>query len=83
MGGNRRGENVLDDLRGDDFAGTAPGREGVEDDDLVILDGGFELGLAVCLSVSIHKKELGAYEGQTYFARLWTPILIAEDLNPL
>ena len=63
-GRERIGENVLDDLRGDDFAGTAPGREGVEDDDLVILDGGLEFGLAVCLSVSIHKKESRAGEGK-------------------
>jgi hypothetical protein len=41
------GLDVLDYLRGNDFAGTAPGREGVEDDDLVILDGGLEFGFAV------------------------------------
>jgi hypothetical protein len=38
---------VLDNLRGNDFAGTAPGRKGVEDDHLVILDGGLEFGFAV------------------------------------
>ena len=37
----------LDDLRCDDLAGTAPGREGVEDDDLVLFEGGGELSFAV------------------------------------
>jgi hypothetical protein len=53
----RGGGDILDDLRGDDFAGTAPGREGVEDDDFVILDGGLEFSLAVCLSVIVHRRE--------------------------
>jgi hypothetical protein len=40
-------ENALDYLRGDNFARAAPGCERVEDDDLVILDGGIELSLAI------------------------------------
>lgn len=34
-------------MRGDDFAGSAPGGEAVEDDDLVVFDGGLEFRLAV------------------------------------
>ena len=76
---------VLGDLRGNDFAGTAPGREGVEDDDLVILDGGLKFGLAVSPYVSICSMMNKSVQKlrPTYLARLWTPILTAVDLNPL
>lgn len=42
----RRGYS-LDDLGGDDLAGTAPRREAVEDDELRLLQGGVPVGLAV------------------------------------
>lgn len=38
---------LLDDLRSNDFAGSAPGREGVEDDDLVVFKSGLEFDFAV------------------------------------
>lgn len=50
--GNQGREDVLYDLRGNDLAGTAPGREGIENDDLVVLNSGLELCFAV-QSVSI------------------------------
>jgi hypothetical protein len=37
----------LDDLRSDDFAGSAPGCESVDDYDLVLLESGIEFSLAV------------------------------------
>jgi hypothetical protein len=40
------GEYELDNLRSNDFAGTTPGGERVDDDDGVIIDGGLELVLA-------------------------------------
>jgi hypothetical protein len=47
-GGRRMGrEYVLHDLRSNDFAGTAPGCKGIENDDLVFLKSGLELGFAV------------------------------------
>jgi len=86
-------EDVLYDLRRNDLAGTAPGCEGIEDDDLVVLKRGLELGFAVHLSVSIHTPSkhcrLSASQpwtrparGGTYLERLWTPILTADCLNP-
>ena len=41
------GRYVLDDGRSDDLAGTTPGGKGIEDNDLVVLYCGVELGLAV------------------------------------
>ena len=46
MGGGKN-RNLLYDLRSDNFAGSAPGREGIEDNDLVVLEGGLEFSLAV------------------------------------
>ena len=43
----RKRANVLDDLRGNDFARAAPGRKGVENDDLVIFDGRLEFSVAI------------------------------------
>jgi hypothetical protein len=43
----RGGEGVLDERRRDGLAGTAPDGEGVEDDNVVLLEGSLELGLAV------------------------------------
>lgn len=37
----------LDNLRGNDFARPTPGREGVKNNDIVVLDGRVEFGLAV------------------------------------
>ena len=45
--GVAKNRNLLYNLRSDDFAGSAPGREGIEDNDLVILEGGLEFSLAV------------------------------------
>lgn len=39
--------NVLDDLRSDDLAGTAPGREEVNDHEALLAESGVEVGLAV------------------------------------
>lgn len=47
------GSDVLSNVRSNDLARTAPGRECVEDHDLVVLDGGLELGLAGELLASI------------------------------
>jgi len=38
---------ALYDFRRNDLAGTAPGGEGIEYDDLVVFEGGLEFGLAV------------------------------------
>ncbi len=47
-GGRGRGGNyVLDDLRSNDLAGTAPGCKGIQNDDLVLLKSVMELGFAV------------------------------------
>ena len=39
--------NVLDDLRSDDLAGTAPGGEEVNDHEALLAESGVEVGLAV------------------------------------
>ena len=39
--------NVLDDLRSDDLAGTAPGSEEVNDHEALLAESGVEVGLAV------------------------------------
>lgn len=39
------GGNVLDDLRSDDLAGTAPGGEEVDDHHAGLVEGGIEVGL--------------------------------------
>lgn len=41
------GRNVLDDLRSDDLAGTAPGGEEVNDHEALLAESGVEVGLAV------------------------------------
>lgn len=41
------GKYALDDLRSNDFAGTAPGCKGIENDDLVMLKSVLELGFAI------------------------------------
>ena len=41
------GGNVLDDLRSDDLAGTAPGGEEVDDHEALLAESGVEVGLAV------------------------------------
>ena len=46
-GAEEKGRNVLDNLRSNDLAGSAPGRKGIEDDDLVVFEGGLEFGLAM------------------------------------
>jgi hypothetical protein len=43
----RERKDLLDDLRSNDLARTAPGCEGIEDDDLVVLKSGLELYFAV------------------------------------
>lgn len=43
----RMGGNVLDDLRSDDLAGTAPGGEEVNDHEALLAESGVEVGLAV------------------------------------
>ena len=85
------GEDILYDLWRNDFAGTAPGCEGVEDDDLVFFDGGAVFSFAVEGNyVSIYSIKLNAIPCElkgagksTHFARLWTPMLTVEFLNPL
>jgi hypothetical protein len=47
MDGEGKGGDVLYDLRGNDLARTAPGCKGIENDDLVFLKSGLELGFAV------------------------------------
>ena len=44
-GVGRMGRNVLDDLRSDDLAGTAPGGEEVDDHHAGLVEGGIEVGL--------------------------------------
>lgn len=39
--------NVLHERRRDGLAGTAPDGEGIEDDNVVLLDSSLELGLAI------------------------------------
>lgn len=39
--------NVLDDLRSDDLAGTAPGGEEVDDHEALLAESGIEVGLAI------------------------------------
>jgi hypothetical protein len=46
-GGKGEGKYALYDFRRNDLARSAPGGEGIEDDDLVVFDGGLEFGLAV------------------------------------
>jgi hypothetical protein len=46
-GRGRGGKYALHDLGSNDFAGTAPGCKGIENDDLVFLKSGLELGFAV------------------------------------
>ena len=43
----RKRRNVLDDLRSDNLAGSAPGSETIQNNDLVVLEGGGEISLAV------------------------------------
>ena len=47
MGVGRMRTNVLDDLRSDDLAGTAPGGEEVNDHEALLAESGVEVGLAV------------------------------------
>lgn len=47
LGGTRAGGNVLDDLRSDDLAGTAPGGEEVNDHKALLSKSGVEVGLAI------------------------------------
>jgi hypothetical protein len=56
FGGGKRGrdlQDVLYDLWSNDLAGTTPGCEGIENDDLVVLKSGLELCFAVHHHVSI------------------------------
>lgn len=46
-------EDVLYNLWSNDLAGTAPGREGIENDDLVVLKSGLELCFTVHHHISI------------------------------
>ena len=49
----RMGRNVLDDLRSDDLAGTAPGGEEVNDHEALLAESGVEVGLAVNRAESV------------------------------
>jgi hypothetical protein len=53
--GGRWGRDVLYDLRRNDLAGTAPGCKGIENDDLVVLNGGLELCFAAHQNVSLNQ----------------------------
>ena len=80
------GRNVLDDLRSDDLAGTAPGGEEVDDHEALLAESGVEVGLAVnhvlsvfCLFRAQGWRRCGrtrACANETYVARLWTPVLV-------
>jgi hypothetical protein len=50
------GGDELGDLRSDDLAWSAPGCEGVEDNDFVIVEGGLECAFAVMKHVSIYSN---------------------------
>jgi len=87
--GEGGGRDALDERGRDGLAGPAPGGEGVHHDDVVGLEGGVELGLAVCLlaissAASLPHRRVGRSVGSwTYLATLWTPMILAELLNPL
>jgi hypothetical protein len=85
---------ILDDLRGNDLARSAPCREAVEDDDVVAVDGLLESGspvdailLARCLHHgSRHRSpsfKIHIEGGQTHVSTLWTPILLIVVLKGL
>lgn len=79
--GSRR-RDVLDEGRRDGLAGAAPDGEGVEDDDVVLLEGGIELGLAVggeaVVSAGSGEADMEG-GGGAYFWTLWTPMILVVD----
>ena len=79
--------NVLDDLRSDDLAGTAPGSEEVNDHEALLAESGVEVGLAVSRIESVFScfsrarlarecKRARACVESTYVVRLWTPVAV-------
>jgi hypothetical protein len=78
--GERKGD-ILYNLRRDDLTRTTPSREGVEDNDGVVLEclGPLLFAVQITLSVSIHLQT----RCTTYLLTSWTPILLAVLLNPL
>lgn len=47
LGGRWRCKDILDESWSDSLARTAPGRECIHDHDIVLLEGGVELSLAI------------------------------------
>lgn len=50
---DREGADERDELRSDDFAGSAPGCEGVKDYNVVLLESGLEFSLTVNVEVLV------------------------------